>query len=496
MDVARGNIGRGAPMEVATVISWVAARPIAATVNTGAIVRQGATSQSGEANAAGRQTARATACPGLFRIVPALDGGICRIKLTRGQLSSAQMRALAGLATIHAGGAVEITNRANLQIRAVRPGAEAALIQGLREAGLGAANPGADDVRNVMVSPLAGDDPTSILDVTMLADAVLTRLQAEPRYHVLSPKFSLQIDGGEAIAMTEHPNDIWLSAVDAGTYAFGFAGCPPVTAQDRAAGFVAAADALDFIFACLDRFIAFNGQRTSSGEEISRLRHLLKVEPAEDFLRPLQVDIRSDKQTTAWHRRRPQPFAHIGAIPLRDGKVALGAVPPLGRVDANELKRLADLADTFAGGALRLTPWQSVMLLALAASESAKVLSELETLGFVASQDRALGAIIACTGSQGCASGQADTKSDALDLARRLDAVGFSPFGVHLSGCSKSCAAPRPAQATLVGAAEGRYDIFWHDGANTGKFGTAIGAGWTIEQAAGWLAAQSTRNKG
>ena len=466
-------------------------RPIAATVNTGARLRQSTTLQTGEQDSVGRQTARATACPGLFRIVPALDGGICRIKLTRGQLGSSQLRALADIVTAHAGGAVELTNRANLQIRGVTPGAEANLIQALREAGLGAETPGADDVRNVMVSPLAGDDPAAIADVTPLADTILARLQAEPRYHVLSPKFSLQIDGGEAIAMTEHPNDIWLSAVDAQTYAFGFANCPPVDPRDRAAGFVAADDAVHFVFACLDRFLVFNGRRTESGQEISRFRHLLATEKLDDFLSALPVKMRRDGGTATWRRQQPMPFAHIGAYDLRGDLVALGAMPPLGRVTAENLRRLADLADIFSGGALRLTPWQSLMLVNVAAGDSTRAISGLAALGFVTNHEQALGAIIACTGSNGCASGHADTKLDALNLARRLDTTGFSPFGIHLTGCSKSCAAPRPAAATLVGVAPGRYDLFWRGDSAAGKFGAEIGAGWTIEQAADWLAAQT-----
>lgn len=451
-----------------------------------------------EPGGVGRQTARATACPGLFRIVPALDGGICRIKLWRGELGSAQLRAIADLASVHAGGTIELTNRANFQIRAVRQGAENDLIHGLHAAGLGADTPGADDVSNVMVSPLAGSDPDCLLDVTPLADAVLGRLRAEPRYHVLSPKFSLQIDGGESVAMIEHPNDLWLAAVDGSTFAFGFANCPPVDAggRDQVAGFVAAGDAADFIFACLDSFLACNGQRLKTGEEISRLRHLLQVQRADEFLNSIQVKTRSDGVTAAWCRRRPQPFAHIGATTLRDGDLAIGAVPPLGRLDGDNLRRLADLADTFSGGALRLTPWQSVMLTGVIAQNRAGAVAGLEDMGLVTRSDRALGAVIACTGSRGCASGHADTKSDGFDLARRLDNAGFSPFGIHLTGCSKSCASPRPALATLVGIAPGRYDLFWREGAPQEKFGSAIGAGWTIEQAAGWLADRKPPQQG
>ncbi|WCM24986.1 precorrin-3B synthase [Paraburkholderia bryophila] len=80
---------------------------------------------------------RPSACPGLLRIVAARDGGLCRIKLPGGALSAAQARAIADASVLHAAGAIEVTNRANLQVRGVRQGHEAALIEALIEAGLG-----------------------------------------------------------------------------------------------------------------------------------------------------------------------------------------------------------------------------------------------------------------------------------------------------------------------------------------------------------------------
>ena len=93
-------------------------------------------------------------------------------------------------------------------------------------------------------------------------------------------------------------------------------------------------------------------------------------------------------------------------------KVALGAVPPLGRVAAEDLRRLADLADA-TGGALRLTPWQSVMLVNLAAEDAAGVLSELERMAFVTRRDQTLGAIIACTGAL-CTNSSLNSRMPAL----------------------------------------------------------------------------------
>ncbi|MBI2256619.1 MAG: precorrin-3B synthase [Proteobacteria bacterium] len=425
---------------------------------------------------------RRFACPGLYRIVPSLDGGICRIKLPLGRLSGAQARALARLAAAHGLPEIEATNRANVQIRGVRDGEDDALIAGLIEAGLAPKSSGADDVRNVMVSPMLGLDPTAITDVSDLARRVLARLENETRYHALSPKFSIQIDGGEDVAMTSHPNDIWLSAMDSGRFAFGFAGVP----GEHAAGAVARDDAERTLFALLDHFTPKIGNLNAKGEKITRMRHLLLDENPAALAShaPCAVMPVGD-----WRRDEPMPLGHIGARRQSDGRFVLGAVPPLGRVRQEMMLGLADLADRFSGGEIRLTPWQSVMLPNVTEESAEDTAAALEELGFITRPDRTLAATLTCAGSAGCKSGLADTKADALLLADEIDGWGTPVFGVHLTGCAKSCAAPRPAPYTLLAQSPGHYDVFSQPATSLGDtakagFGERLGHDVTIEQAA------------
>lgn len=156
-------------------------------------------------------TLRPSACPGLLRIVQALDGGICRIKLAGGSIRAEQAFAVADAAQAHAGGVIEATNRANLQIRGI--GAEQdALIAALLAADLGPKRAAGDDVRNLMLSPSAGIDREMLFDTRPLTDQILTTLETHPRFHELSAKFAVQLDGGEALAMLEHHHDLCCSS--------------------------------------------------------------------------------------------------------------------------------------------------------------------------------------------------------------------------------------------------------------------------------------------
>ncbi|MGV8918266.1 MAG: precorrin-3B synthase [Pseudomonas sp.] len=433
---------------------------------------------------------RPSACPGLLRIVPALDGGICRIKLAGGSITSLQAIAVADAAAGYASGVIEATNRGNLQIRGI--GSEQnALIARLMDAGLGPNNAAGDDVRNLMLSPTAGVDPQRLLDTWPLAEQILDTLQSHPRFHELSPKFALSLDGGEALVMLEHPHDLWLSAlvVDGETQlAFGLAGCP---AMDAPLAAVALDQAHALVVAVLEAFLDL------ARPEHTRMRHLLAEVTVDAFLENvaarLSSALRRDQNITGWRRPPIAANGHLGIYPQdRAGWVAVGGAVPLGRLDASMLRRVAQLASEWGDASLRLTPWQSLLLPNVRAEHAAALLAGLQNAGLLCSAEQPLAQIIACTGSAGCGKGLADTKADAVQLAATFEQNGLS-LALHLSGCSRSCAAAHVAPVTLLAVAAGRYDLYFRDTQQPG-FGVLRARDLTIEAVGALLAADSRSN--
>ncbi|MFL9860517.1 precorrin-3B synthase [Paraburkholderia madseniana] len=465
---------------------------------------------------------RPSACPGLLRIVAARDGGICRIKLPGGELSAAQAAVIADVSERHAAGVVELTNRANLQVRGVRSGHEAALIAALVDAGLGPIRAtgavdassvllasSADDVRNVMVSPAAGRDPFALFDTRPLCIEMLTLLQSEARFAALSPKFALLLDGGERLARLDHPHDVWLAAMqaeDGVRFVFGLAGCPPAVADADAnafphiartgshsavdhphpnyAGALAAvlpAQVTDLVRALLHTFLDL------AAPDATRMRHLLATHPVDALLQHTQtyVDFPLSRDTSLANWLRPTPAdttLRLGAHAQRVvGMLHVGGQPPLGRLDATTLRGLATLSQQQGNGTLRMTPWQSVLLPDIAADAAPTVLAEMNALGLACDPAQPMTRLIACAGSTGCAKSLADTKADALRLADRLP----DGIDVHLSGCPRSCAAAHCAPYTLLAAAPGIYDLYRRDG--QAGFGSRVAHQLTIEQAADML---------
>jgi precorrin-3B synthase len=417
---------------------------------------------------------RPSACPGLWRVVSAKDGGICRVKLPCGLLTSAQARAMVAASRAHASGVLELTNRSNLQIRGVREECQGALIQQLLDAGLGPRHANADDVRNVLISPAAGRDPAAYLDTRPLAEQLLALLQDVPEFRDLSPKFAIQLDGGEALAMLDHPHDVWLSAVPGGNkLAFGLAGCPRVDAL----GVVEADQAVPLVEALLHLFLELAGEH-------SRMRQLLAELPAQAFLARLPFDFQPATPNIASPALEGAPLgAHAQAQP---GRVMLLAGAPLGRLHAEQLQALADLADAEGSGELRLTPWQGVLLPDVATDRQSILMQAMSDIGLLLDARAPLARMLACSGATGCAKAAADTKADALRLATHLGLHG--PAQVHLCGCPRSCAAAHVAPYTLLARPGGHYDLYRREQGQAG-FGRLLATSLDIDQAGEQLAA-------
>ncbi len=398
-----------------------------------------------------------------MRVVQARDGGLARLRLAGGELRADAAHALAHAAMCCGSGIIDITNRANLQLRGIHDDAHARLVGIALDAGLGPQAQGGDDLRNVMLSPLASDATRA------LCDAIVGAMQRDPALHALSPKFALQLDGGERLAMLDHPHDVWLSATDDGSrYAFGLGGTVPHRIGDAPAlGSVARDDVVAFVLSALHAFLA----RASNEEH--RMRALI----ARIGL-PLIVDSLSfDAVRSDWRRAPADASLRFGAHPMPDRAAwYVGAQPPLGRLDAATLDALADLASAHAQGRLVMTPWQGVLLPDVAESRTRYVIERLDALGLVTDANAPLARMIACSGSTGCARSHADTKADAHRLATLLRA----PVDVHLSGCERSCAAAHPVPVTMMAVSHARYDL--HVDARIAA------RNLSIEEAAEWLA--------
>ena len=150
---------------------------------------------------------------GLFYVAPAQDSFMCRLRIPNGIVTAAQFEGLADLAERFGGGYVDVTTRANLQIREIPPSALVELLMGIQDLGLTTRGAGADNIRNITGSPTAGIDPAELVDTRPLARALHYTILNHRELYGLPRKFNIAFDGGGQISVLEDTNDIGFTAV-------------------------------------------------------------------------------------------------------------------------------------------------------------------------------------------------------------------------------------------------------------------------------------------
>jgi ferredoxin-nitrite reductase len=157
-------------------------------------------------------------CPDIYHPAIARDGLLTRLRIPGGVLNEAQCRTIAELLETIGLEYIQVTNRANLQLRSLAEDLDPDLLTKLSECGLAAKHTAVDGIRNVMLSPTAGIDAQELIDVRPLAAAWLEYLDSHPELGELSNKFSVGFDGGGSVGIIDRPNDMTLLAIGANEF--------------------------------------------------------------------------------------------------------------------------------------------------------------------------------------------------------------------------------------------------------------------------------------
>jgi len=389
-------------------------------------------------------------CPGILHAVPAKDGLLLRIRLPGGLIRSSQLSAIAELSATLSDGQIEITSRANIQLRAIRPQNLAQVVEGLTSAGLLPSREH-DRVRNIIASPFAGLDSEELLNTLPLVRELDDRLSADSAFVELHPKFSLALDGGGRWFSRE-VDDLSLRAVKGeGRLYFHLAigGMPSglgVTTDQAVDCMLETTRICLRIAKQLD--IPVRGRRiTAVPGAISRMMECLSeflapCPPPNDFGAEIEVP--------------------VGVVHTRQaGFVSVVPSVPLGRLQAKQAQLIASIAKD-CNTSLRLAPWRGIVLGTVPKRALSRVLAQLYDGGLSLYGKDGYRGLSACAGSRGCEASLADVRADAMSLARQLAGHDTKPgWTVNISGCEKQCAMRNGATAELV-ANESGYSMKLH----------------------------------
>jgi ferredoxin-nitrite reductase len=120
----------------------------------------------------------------------------------------------------------------------------------------------------------------------------------------------------------------------------------------------------------------------------------------------------------------------------------IGVVLPVGRMTADQMRGLAQVARDFGDGDIRLTVWQNLIISGVRSEDIAAAQARIEALGLSVSATSIRAGLVACTGNVGCKFAASDTKRHAEEIARWCESrVALdAPVNIHLTGCHHSCA--------------------------------------------------------
>src|SRR5712671_4846820 len=153
---------------------------------------------------------------GLFFLTPVKDAFMARLRIPGGVLKTYQLRELARIAQELTTGYVQITTRANLQLRLIEPKDAPDVLRRIQTVGLHTRGAGADNIRNITANPTAGIDPYELIDVSPFCHQLAQIIINDRSFYDLPRKFNIAFDGGGLIGSVEDTNDIGIRAVRAG----------------------------------------------------------------------------------------------------------------------------------------------------------------------------------------------------------------------------------------------------------------------------------------
>ena len=383
----------------------------------------------------------------------ALQRFMVRIRIPNGLISSRQLRTIADLTRRYANGIADLTVRQNIQLHWVTIESLPEILDGLWQVGLNTTGACGDVVRNVTGCPVAGVDADEIVDASPLVLETSRLLAGNTEFYNLPRKFKISIAGCHSWCSYPEINDIGLTAIErkvAGRIETGF--------SLRVAGGLSADP---YLGAKLNAFVQWNqvlpvikgitelfrdSDVLREHRERARLKFLFLRHgwTAERFLAELhdRIGYRLDPAAEE-HPPNDVYRDHVGVHAQKQpGLSYVGAVVLRGRITADQMQSAADLAETFAGGELRATNMQNLLIVNVPTVNVDSLAQELNAVGLQVGGSSFARGTVACSGTEFCKLAITETKSFSRWLVDELDErlPGFDQhMKLHVTGCPNSC---------------------------------------------------------
>ena len=461
-----------------------------------------------------------------------LHAYMLRVALPYGILSASQLRQLAYVARHYDRGYGHFTTRQNIQFNWMRLEDAPAVLALLAEADIHAIQTSGNCVRNVTTDEFAAAAADEIVDPRVYAEILRQWSTDHPEFTYLPRKFKIAITGSPQDRAAVRVHDIGIMARRNAQgepvfqiFAGGGLGRIPVIAV-KLRDELQVHDLLRYVEAILRVYNAL-GRRDNIHK--ARIKILIREMKPEHFIKMVEDEfaampadycllaedvvaavgarfvpppfetleaepaafteaLKRDRAFRAWVRTNTHPHRQPGYISAVISLKTPGSIP--GDVKAGEMDKIADLADRFSFGELRVTHQQNMAVPHIRKADLHEFWSELVALGLAAGNIGLVTDIIACPGMDYCALATARSIPVAQRIAERFAdpqrQQDIGPLDLNISGCINACGHHHVGHIGLLGVDKSGTEVYQITlgGASDEKaaIGTIIGPAVPTEQ--------------
>ena len=384
-----------------------------------------------------------------------------RVRIPNGITTATQLRTLAEISGEFGKGFADITTRQQIQLRWFTINNVPEIWQRLNSVGLITLQTGMDNIRNVVGCPVAGLTPNELFDASPVVREFTQMFLGNKAYTNLPRKFNVTITACKEACTHAEGQDIALTPAMKESGGGEIKGFNVAVGGKMGSGGYRLASPLDLFVTpeqaaavCSHIVLIFRDHGARELRTKARLAFLIDNWGVERFRHELERRADRPLLSAGKDQRSVKHTDHVGIFRQKQpGLNYVGLAVPVGRITAEQMLQVADLAENYGSGQIRLTVGQNIIIPNVPDNKIGNLTAEpvLQYLRYDPSE--VMRGLVSCTGMDYCHFALIETKGWALKTARVLEAkLGKTqPLRMHWSGCPAGCGNHSVADIGLLG---------------------------------------------
>jgi NAD(P)H-nitrite reductase large subunit len=407
---------------------------------------------------------------GLFFRTPTPGNFMLRLRLEAGKTNARQFRAIAALSDQYGKGFCDLTTRQQIQLRWFTLADMADIWRRLEEVGLHSKQTGMDNVRGIVGCPVAGLNPHELLDASAVIHQFNALIVDNKDFTNLPRKFNVTITGCMENCCHTETQDIALVPAYRELDGRQVNGFNVLVGGKQGSGGYRPAVALD-VFAppeeaaelCLHITAAFRDHGSRESRTRARLAFLIQDRGIAWLRKEVERHASRALLRAGTDMRKKHHVDHLGIHPQKKPNTAydgpalnyVGMLVPVGRITTAQMSAVADLAERYGAGDIRVTVGQNLVVPNIPETRIGALADEPLFQELPYDPSPIMRGLVSCTGTDYCGLALVETKGYAIQVARELEkrtqGRKLQPLTIHWSGCPAGCGMHQVATIGLQG---------------------------------------------